>query len=117
MISISHIQHYISHELNMKYYSIKIYRNGYSVSFVCRRYIISKSSLMHWNRNFDGTKKSLIDKSHRPLSNHLNVHLEEELFWIRNYIRRNLNIFLCEHYGKLRVSKYACSLFWIIKKT
>ncbi len=60
--SISQTQRYLPHELNTKYYSVRLYRNGYSVSFVCRRYKISKSSLMKWNRKFNGTKESLIDK-------------------------------------------------------
>ena len=63
MTSISHTQRYIPHELNTKYYATKLYRSGYPVSFVCRRYKISKSSLMRWNRKFDGSKDSLIDKS------------------------------------------------------
>ena len=61
MISISKTQRYIPHELNTKYYFVKLYRKGYPVSFVCRRYKISKFSLMRWNKKFDGTKESLID--------------------------------------------------------
>ncbi len=57
---ISQIQRYIPHELNTKYYSVNLYRKGYSISFVCRRYKISKYSLMRWNKKFDGTKESLI---------------------------------------------------------
>ena len=38
MTSISQIQRYIPHELNIKYYSVKLYRKSYSISFVCRRY-------------------------------------------------------------------------------
>ena len=75
---------------------------------------------MRWNKKFDGTKDSLIDKSHRPLTPHPNSHTEQELYWIKNYIRRNPNISLCELYGKLRVekgySRHACSLFRIVRK-
>ena len=116
MTSISHYPH----SLNTKFYAVKIYRNGNPISFVCRRYKCSKASLMRWNKKFDGTKESLIDKSHRPLTPHPNSHTEEELYWIKNYIRRNPNISLCELYGKLRTekgySRHACSLFRIIKK-
>ncbi len=108
------------HDLNTKFYAVSLYRNGNSISFVCRRYKCSKASLMRWNKKFDGTKDSLIDKSHRPLSPHPNAHTEEELTWIKNYIRRNPNISLCELYGKLRTekgySRHACSLFRIIRK-
>ena len=116
MTSISHYPH----SLNTKYYAVLLYRNGNPISFVCRRYKCSKASLMRWNKKFDGTKESLIDKSHRPLTPHPNAHTEEELTWIKNYIRRNPNISLCELYGKLRTekgySRHACSLFRIVRK-
>jgi len=89
MNTITSSQRYFPHELNTKFYAVKLYRTGVGVSFVCRRYHISKSSLMRWNKKFDGTKESLIDKSHRPLSKHPNVHTDEELKWIQDYHRRN----------------------------
>lgn len=113
------ISHY-PHSLNTKYYAVLLYRDGNPISFVCRRYKCSKASLMRWNKKFDGSKESLIDNSHRPLSKHPNAHTKEELYWIKNYIRRNPNISLCELYGKLRVekgySRHACSLFRIVRK-
>ena len=116
MTSISHYPH----SLNTKYYAVLLYRNGNPISFVCRRYKCSKASLMRWNKKFDGTKESLIDKSHRPLTPHPNSHTKQELYWIKNYIRRNPNISLCELYGKLRTekgySRHACSLFRIVRK-
>lgn len=116
MTSISHYPH----SLNTKYYAVLLYRNGNPISFVCRRYKCSKASLMRWNKKFDGTKDSLIDKSHRPLTPHPNSHTKQELYWIKNYIRRNPHISLCELYGKLRVekgySRHACSLFRIVRK-
>ena len=113
------ISHY-PHDLNTKYYAVLLYRNGNPISFVCIRYKCYKDSLMRWNKKFNGSKESLLDKSHRPLSPHPNAHTEEELYWIKNYIRRNPNISLCELYGKLRVekgySRHACSLFRIVRK-
>lgn len=113
------ISHY-PHDLNTKYYAVLLYRNGNPISFVCRRYKCSKASLMRWNKKFNSSKESLLDKSHRPLSPHPNAHTEEELYWIKNYIRRNPNISPCELYGKLRVekgySRHACSLFRIVRK-
>ena len=120
MTSISHTQRYYPHDLNTKYYAVNLYRNGNPVSFVCRRYKISKASLMRWNKKYDGTKESLIDKSHRPLSKHPNAHTDEELKWIKDYIRRNPNISMIELYGKLRIekgySRHACSLFRVLRK-
>ena len=101
MQSISHSQRFLPHTLTTRYYATKLYRSGYSVAFVCRRYKISKSSLMRWNRRFDGTKESLKDRSHRPHSPHPNSHTEQELKWIKDYHRRNPHISVCELYGKL----------------
>lgn len=120
MTSISQNNRYLPHEINTKYYAVKLYRNGSSVSFVCRRYKISKSSLMRWNKKFDGTKESLMDKSHKPHTPHPNSHTDLEIKWIKDYLRRNPNISLCELYGKLRVekgySRHAASLFRVMRK-
>lgn len=105
MNTITYSQRYLPHEISTKYYAVKLYRTGVGVSFVCRRYHISKSSLMRWNKKFDGTKASLLDKSHRPHSKHPNAHTDEELKWIRDYHRRNPKISVCELYGKLRTAK------------
>ena len=120
MNSITQNNRYLPHELNTKFYAVKLYRNGSSISFVCRRYKISKSSLMRWNKKFDGTKESLIDKSHKPLTPHPNAHTEQEIKWIRDYIRRDPTISLCELYGRLRTdkgySRHAASLFRVMRK-
>lgn len=120
MTSISQTNRYIPHDLNTKFYSVKLYRNGYSISFVCRRYKISKRSLMRWNKRFDGTKESLINKSHKPHSKHPNAHTDQEIKWIKDYLRRNPHISMCELYGKLRTekaySRHAASLFRVMRK-
>lgn len=105
MNTITYSQRYLPHELSTKYNAVKLYRSVKDVSFVCRRYHISKASLMRWNKAFDGTKESLMNKSHRPLTPHPNSHTEQELKWIRDYHRRNPNISVCELYGKLRTEK------------
>lgn len=96
---------YLPHELSTKVQSVNLYRNTKDISFVCRRYHISKASLMRWNKRYDGTKESLMPKSHRPKSAHPNAHTQQELTWIKNYHRRNPNISICELYGKLRTEK------------
>lgn len=105
MNTITHSQRYLPHQLNTKFYAVKLYRTGVGVDFVCRRYHISKSSLMRWNKKFDGTRESLADKSHRPKSPHPNSHTEQELKWIKDLHRRNPHISVCELYGKLRLQK------------
>ena len=120
MNNVTHSKRYLPHELSTKYYAVKLYRSSHDISFVCRRYKISKASLMRWNRRFDGTKESLRDKSHRPKTPHPSAHTEEELKWIRDYHRRNPSISVCELYGKLRTqkgySRHPSSLYRIFVK-
>lgn len=120
MNTITHTQRYLPHELHIKYHAVKLYRTGVGVSFVTRRYHISKSSLLRWNKKFDGTKESLLNKSHRPCSKHPSSHTEQELKWIRDYHRRNPHISICELYGKLRTAKgysrHPGSLYRICRK-
>lgn len=120
MNTITHSQRYLPHEISTKFYAVKLYRTGVGVNFVCRRYKISKSSLMRWNKKFDGTKESLMDKSHRPKTQHPNSHTSEELKWIMDYHRRNPHISVCELYGKLRTNKgysrHPGSLYRIFRK-
>ena len=94
------IKRYLLHELQTRINAVKTYRNGNSISFVCRKYHISRVSLYRWNKQYDGTIKSLIDKSHKPLSKHPKAHTDEELKWIENLIKRhkNDNITLGEYY-------------------
>lgn len=96
---------YLPHEISTRECSVKLYRQTDDIGFVCRRYHISKASLMRWNKAYDGTRESLMSKSHRPHSPHPNAHTQKELRWIRNYHRRNPNISVCELYGKLRQDK------------
>ena len=105
MNSISHSNRYLPHEILTRFHAVKLYRTGVGVSFVCRRYHISKASLMRWNKRFDGSRESLADKSHRPHTPHPNAHSETELKWIRDLHRRNPHISLLEMYGKLKTSK------------
>ena len=120
MTIISQNKRYYPHDLSTKFNAVNLYRNGNPISFVCRRYKISKASLMRWNKKFDGTKESLIDKSHKPIKPHPNSHTEQELKWIKDYIKRNPNISMIELYGKLRINKgysrHACSLFRVLRK-
>ena len=120
MNSISQNQRYLPHELKTRIYAIELYRKGNSSNYVCRKYHISKASLSRWNRKYDGTKESLMDKSHRPLTPHPNAHTEIELKWINNYIRRNPHVTLCELWYKLKINKgysrHPVSLYRVLKR-
>lgn len=105
MDSIAQSKRYLPHEITTKVNAVKLYRQEKDIGYVCRRYHISKASLMRWNRIYDGTKESLEPRSHRPKSPHPNSHTEEELRWIQNYHRKKPKITACEMYGKLREEK------------
>lgn len=105
MSSITHNKRYCPHEITTKIHAVDLYRSTKDISFVCRRYKVSKASLMRWNKRYDGTRESLLPKSHRPHTQHPNSHTEQELKWIKDYHRRNPNISVCELYGKLRTEK------------
>lgn len=113
-------QRYLPHTLETKYHAVKTYRTGCSIKFVCRKYKVSKASLMRWNKRFDGTKASLIDRSHRPHSQHPNAHTETEIKHIKNYLKRNPTISMIELYAKLKkyksYTRHPCSLFRLLRK-
>ena len=87
---------------------------------ICSRYHIHISTFNRWLRQYDGTKESLENKSHRPLSPHPNSHTEDEIKHIKDLIRRNPNIGLNELYGKLRenyaYTRNPSSLFRFLRK-
>ena len=105
MESIPHGGRYLPHELVTRYHAVKFYRAGNPISLVCRRYHISKSSLLRWNKRFDGTYESLRDLPHTPHSPHPSAHTEQEIKWICDLHRRNPHISVCELFGKLRTEK------------
>lgn len=105
MKSIAQKKRYLPHEISTRIHSVVTYRQTKDLEYVCRKYKISKASLMRWNKKYDETRESLTDKSHRPHSQHPKAHTEEELKWIRDYHRRNPQISICELYGKLRTDK------------
>lgn len=112
---------YLPHDLNTKYFSCKLYSTGnYSIKLICRKYHISKASLMRWMKLFDGTKESLINKSKRPKTPHPKAHTNDEISNINKLLKRNPNIGLSELYGKLRknyaYTRHPASLFRFLRK-
>ena len=114
------IKRYLPHELKTRENAVKTYRNSGDIRYVCRKYHISRTSLWRWNNKYDGTKESLMDKSHRPLSTHPSAHTDEEIKWIKNLIRRNPHITLNEIWYKLKINKgytrKPASLYRILRK-
>ena len=113
---------YLPHDLKTRENAVKTYRNGNSISYVLRKYHISRTSLYRWNKAYDGTLESLMDKSHKPHTPHPNAHTEEEIKWIKDLLRRhkNDNLTLGEIWYKLRINKgykrHIGSLYRIMRK-
>lgn len=111
---------YLPHELKTRINAVKTYRNGNTISYVCRKYHISRISLWRWNKKYDGTPESLQDKSHRPISPHPNAHTEQEIKWIKDLIKRNPHITLCELWIKLIKNKgykrHIVSLYRLLRR-
>jgi transposase InsO family protein len=112
----------IPHTIKTRIAAVNTYRNNKaSVEFICRKYHISKASLMRWNKLYDGSDLSLKDKSHRPLSTHPNAHTDFEARKIEKLIKRNPHIGLNELYTKLRIqisySRHYTSLYRFLKKS
>ena len=121
MKSISQInKRYLPHELKTRIHAVETYRNGNSIDYVCRKYHISRISLWRWDKKYDGTPESLMDKSHRPISRHPNAHTDEEIKWIKDLIRRNPHITLCKLWIKLKINKgynrHIVSLYRVLKR-
>ena len=110
---------YLPHDLKTRENAVKTYRNGNSISYVLRKYHISRTSLYRWNKAYDGTLESLMDKSHKPHTPHPNAHTEEEIKWIKDLIRRNPHITLCELWIKLKINKgynrHIVSIYRVLK--
>lgn len=112
----------LPHKLENKIAAVTMYRNSPrgSIYNICRKYHISRSSLYRWNLKYNGTKQSLENKSHRPINKHPNSHTNKEIRNIRNYIKRNTNISLCELWYKLKIHKSytrnIASLYRLLKK-
>ena len=96
---------YLPHDLKTKENAVKTYLNNGDIEYTCRKYHISRSSLWRWVKKYDGTKESLKDKSHKPKTRHPKSHTNQEIRWIRNYVRRNPRITLCELWAKLKREK------------
>ena len=87
----------------VKYY----YRNGATAT--AAQYKIARKTVYRWVRKYDGTIKSLADKSRRPHSNP-KAHTEEEIKLIKNYKYKNKDTGLVVLWVKLRKAGYKRSI-------
>lgn len=94
-------------------YSLK---NGVTKAAI--RYKVNRQYIYRWLKRYDGTLKSLADKSHRP-HHHPNQHTPDELKLIADMRKRNMNAGLVVFWVKLRQRGYSRSitgLYRILRK-
>ncbi len=99
--------------------ALKLWQTS-TTEFVCHRFHCSERSLWRWKSRYDGTLKSLENRSSRPHTRHPNAHTDEEIKHIQDLIRRNPHIGLNELYGKLKENygykRNPVSLFRFLQK-
>ena len=78
------------------------------------RYKTSRQNIYRWRKKYDGTVRSLADRSHRPHC-HPNQHTENEITLVKNMRRRNPHAGLVVFWVKLRQRGYTRSLSGLYK--
>ena len=90
-------------------YSLK---NGVTAAAI--RYKTTRQNIYRWRKKYDGTVRSLADRSHRPHS-HPNQHTEAEIKLVRDMRRRNPHAGLVVFWVKLRQRGYTRSISGLYK--
>jgi len=85
------------------------YSFKYGVTKAAIRYKTSRQNIYRWRNKYDGTVRSLADRSHRPHS-HPNQHTEDEVMLVKNMRRRNPYAGLVVFWVKLRQRGYTRSI-------
>lgn len=89
------------------------YSQKHGVTAASRRFHVSRQAIYEWKAKYDGTCKSLRDKSHRPHS-HPNQHTEEEKTMIlRRYPRYSDDMIML--WDSLRKSGYKRSYYSLVR--
>ena len=85
------------------------YSFKHGVTQAAIRYKTSRQNIYRWRQKYDGTVRSLANRSHRSHS-HPNQHTEEEITLVRNMRRRNPHAGLVVFWVKLRQRGYTRSI-------
>lgn len=85
------------------------YSFKYGVTKAAIRYKTTRQNIYRWRKKYDGTVRSLADRSHRPHS-HPNQHTAEEIKLIQDMRRRNPHAGLVVFWVKLRQRGYSRSI-------
>ena len=98
----------ITQDIKFKQSVIKYsYKNG--VTAAAEVYKLHRKTIYRWRERYDGTIKSLVNKSRRPHRSP-KAHREEEIKLIKNYKRKNKDTGLVVLWVKLRKAGYTRSV-------
>ncbi len=85
--------------------SVVKFSNKYGVTKAAIKYNECRRTIYRWRERYDGSLKSLEDKSRKP-HHHPNEHTEEEIKMIKNYKRNNKETGLVVLWIKLKEAGY-----------
>lgn len=88
--------------------SVVEYSLKHGVTEAAKRYKQHRKTIYRWIEKYDGTRKSLVNKSRRPHS-HPNQHTDAEILMIKKYKSQNKDVRISRTVGKANEK-------WIYKK-
>ena len=90
LISCERERNYLPHDFSTRINVVKrIKESGWPIKKAANIYHVSRKTIWRWLTKYDGTEGSLMDKSHRPHSEHPRKTLIEAVSRISSYRRRN----------------------------
>ena len=89
--------------------SVVEYSLKYGVTEAAKRYKQHRKTIYRWQEKYDGTRKSLTNKSRRP-HRHPNQHTEKEIMMIKKYKAQNKEAGLVVLWIKLKRNGYTRSI-------
>jgi len=103
MNSLTLERNYFPQDIETRFHACKRYVDlGWPIKKIVSFYHVKRPSFYRWMKRFDGTKESLIDKSHRPLTDHPNKLKGEIVKRILDLHRRNPDQSFIEIWVRLR---------------
>lgn len=100
---LSQERNYLPVDLETRYHScLRKTRSGWKTKKILSYYHITKASFYRWLSRFDGSKESLVDRSHRPLSSHPRKTSEKIQKLILDLHRRNPTYSFIEIWVRLK---------------
>ena len=103
----------ITQDMRFKQVVIEYAANN-GVTKAAIRYKTTRQNIYRWQKKYDGTLRSLADRSHRPHS-HPSQHTTEEIKLVLNMRRRNPHAGLVVFWVKLRQRGYTRSISGLYK--